>query len=80
MPDMVALGGDDPRMVAWEAYKATPEYANTRKWARTEHAEGSLWAAFLEGWARAVSADRGAAAPPRARRRRRRRWDGRRSH
>lgn len=50
MAVMMALPADDPRMKAWEAYKATPEYANTRKWALHEaHVEGSLWAAFLEG-------------------------------
>ena len=61
-------------MVAWEAYKATPDYANSKHWAMTiqpmmftgdpeskryglmpieqreQHVEGSLWAAFLQGW------------------------------
>lgn len=40
-----------PVLMAWEAYKATPEYANTRKWAAHEaHVDGSLWAAFYQGF------------------------------
>jgi hypothetical protein len=36
---------------AWEAYKLTDEYANTRRWALHEqHVDGSLWAAFVVGW------------------------------
>lgn len=42
---------DSPLMKAWQAYKQTPEYANTRKWALDErHVDGSLWAAFSEGF------------------------------
>lgn len=53
MDIMAPLPADDPRLKAWEAYKATPEYANTRRWAvHYDHTEGSLWAAFLAGWAR----------------------------
>jgi hypothetical protein len=38
-------------MVAWNADKATAEYANTLRWAmHREHAEGSLWAAFSAGF------------------------------
>ena len=45
------LALDDPRMLAWAAYKATPEYQNTRKWALyEEHVDGSLWAALLQGY------------------------------
>lgn len=40
-----------PMRAAWEDYKQTDEYANTRKWARdVAHVDGSLWAAFCEGW------------------------------
>lgn len=40
-----------PVFVAWEAYKVTPEYENTKKWAGDErHVEGSLWAAFIAGF------------------------------
>lgn len=45
---------DAPVMVAWERYKQTEEYANTRKWAQTEHVDGSLWAAFEEGFRAAL--------------------------
>ncbi|CAB5079585.1 hypothetical protein UFOVP143_40 [uncultured Caudovirales phage] len=40
-----------PVMQAWEQYKATEDYANTRVWARHEdHVDGSLWAAFYAGF------------------------------
>jgi hypothetical protein len=38
-----------PLMQAWLAYKGTPEFANTLSWAGKLN-EGSLWAAFVEGW------------------------------
>jgi hypothetical protein len=42
---------DHPLMKAWTAYKATEDYANSRRWAaHDEHRDGSLWAAFMEGW------------------------------
>lgn len=45
------LPKDHPLVVAWEEYRATDEYANTRKWALHEqHVDGSLWAAFMAGW------------------------------
>lgn len=63
MPAEQRLSDDDPRMIAWKAYQATPEYANRRKWARhvsvsadgeqrIEHPylDGSLWALFLAGY------------------------------
>jgi hypothetical protein len=63
---MAALPKDDPRIVAWEAYRAGPHYQNTRNWAlHEEHVDGSLWAAFLAGYmaqaamrAAATSSDR----------------------
>jgi len=43
-----------PLWKAWEAYKAGDEYENTKRWATVpEHTEGSLWAAFCEGFDRA---------------------------
>lgn len=43
---------DHPVMVTWNAYKASPDYANTKKWATdAEHTDGSLWAAFCAGFA-----------------------------
>jgi hypothetical protein len=48
---LVALSNDDPRMIAWEKWKASEDFMNTRKWALKEaHVDGSLWAAFLAGW------------------------------
>lgn len=58
------LPDDSPLMIAWNAYRATDDYANTLKWARHlsmhlqeaqatiihPHTEGSLWAAFMAGW------------------------------
>lgn len=40
-----------PMRDAWEVYRATPQYANTRAWALKEaHVDGSLWAAFVAGY------------------------------
>lgn len=51
MPTETPIAKDDPLMKAWEAYKATDDFANTRHWALKEpHTEGSLWAAFMAGW------------------------------
>jgi hypothetical protein len=37
-----------PLRAAWEAYKLTDEYKNTRKWAaHPDHLEGSLWGVWL---------------------------------
>lgn len=48
---MGAVLANDPLMVAWTAYKATPAYANTKKWAASpQDVDGSLWAAFAQGW------------------------------
>lgn len=47
----VSGGTDSPLMKAWDAYKATEEYRNTRTWAGVPaHTEGSLWSAFVEGY------------------------------
>lgn len=47
-----AVPEDHPLMVAWSKYKATDDFSNAKKWAvHTEHSEGSLWAAFLAGFA-----------------------------
>src|SRR5712691_5739140 len=52
MSVMTPLPADDPRLVAWTSYTATEDYRNTKKWAEhTDHGEGSLWAAFIAGWA-----------------------------
>ncbi len=32
---MTPVANDDPMMVAWNAYKAGDEFANTKKWALT---------------------------------------------
>lgn len=48
------LPKNHPLMKAWEDYKKSEDFANTRKWAlREEHVDGSLWAAFREGWSEA---------------------------
>ncbi len=48
---------DHPLMIAWNAYKATDDYANTVKWASNvewvkepDNAAGQLWGAFVAGW------------------------------
>lgn len=40
-----------PLAEAWKKYASTPEYENTFRWASSpEDTEGSLWAAFSEGF------------------------------
>ena len=46
---MRQVQNDEPVMVAWQAYQRTEAYANTLLWAG-KNAEGSLWAAFCEGF------------------------------
>lgn len=73
----VEIAADDPMKKAWEKYKATPEFENSKLWAmriapivhshdpagaesslyelmprdqRERHVDGSLWAAFVEGY------------------------------
>jgi hypothetical protein len=46
-----AVPANHPMMRAWERYKSTEVFANVRHWAvNAEHVDGSLWAAFVEGW------------------------------
>ena len=51
MPGMTPVSTDSPLYEAWTAYKASEDYANTRRWARhDQHVDGSLWAAFERGF------------------------------
>ena len=53
---------DHPVLIAWKAYQAPEDYANTKRWAcDARHVDGSLWAAFVRGWSARPSADE----PPR---------------
>lgn len=48
---MAALPDDHPMMIAWEAHRKTPDFANSRYWsANDKHVDGSLWAVFCAGW------------------------------
>lgn len=69
-PDAV-LPADDPRMIAWNKYTATEEYADAMRWAldtnvpgdrRQRYVDGALWAAFVAGFdaAEAVAQHRAA--------------------
>lgn len=50
MSTQAPLPKNHPLVIAFEKYKATPEYANTRRWALHDaHVDGSLWAAFSAG-------------------------------
>jgi hypothetical protein len=72
---------DHPMMLAWEAYKETEAFKNSKHWAmtvapmiqvgdpdaerkryelmpaeqRSRHVDGSLWAAFVQGWTAALT-------------------------
>lgn len=50
---MAEIPRGTPQRDAWEEYRLTPEYANTRSWAvkqPEQSVDGSLWAAFNRGW------------------------------
>ena len=52
---MAEVPRNDPMRIAWEEYKQTEEFANTRKWAvHEEHVDGSLWTAFCAGYQAAL--------------------------
>lgn len=63
--NQVALDKNHPFMVAWKEYTASPEFANSMKWALSQkyddgreisaemhnsHVEGALWLAFTKGF------------------------------
>lgn len=51
MPEMTPVNQNSPLYKAWLAYQVTEEYRNTRRWALdAAHVDGSLWAAFVEGF------------------------------
>lgn len=51
MTAMTPLPQDHPLMRAWEAYKLTEEYTNSKHWAPShQHIQGALWAVFSAGW------------------------------
>ena len=58
-----------PMRAAWEKYKETDEYANSRKWALhpeaadRQYVDGSMWAAFCAGW-HTAQANRDSTPPP----------------
>jgi hypothetical protein len=49
MNDGQKLPDDDPRIIAWSAFKQTPKFANAHAFAG-EYTDGSLWAAFVGGY------------------------------
>ncbi len=40
---------DHPLMIAWKAYQATEDFADSLRWTG-EHSRISMWAAFSHGW------------------------------
>lgn len=51
MPEMRGFKSTEPVMIAWKAYEASDEFANTKKHAiHPDRVDGSLWAAFLAGF------------------------------
>ena len=50
---MQKVPDDHPLMIAWEEYKASGRFENSKQWLlrdAVKHVDGSLWAAFDEGW------------------------------
>jgi hypothetical protein len=49
---MAPVPANHPLMIAWTEYEASPDYARSYGWAKkgAEYVEGSLWAAFVEGF------------------------------
>lgn len=69
MPVSAKVPDDHPLMIAWEKYRASEEGVTSDKWARVlkvsepmqgqiivehPHVVGSLWAAFMAGFAAAA--------------------------
>ena len=55
MTEMTPVPEDSSLMIRWKRYEKTEEYANTKKWAvHEEHTDGSLWAAYNQGWVDAL--------------------------
>ena len=50
------LPKNHPALAAWDAYKASPDFANSFNWADHEqYREGSMWAAFWQGYVAALA-------------------------
>jgi len=55
MVEMRACAPTEPIMKAWNEYKVSEDYANSKKWAaHPEHVAGALWAAFAKGFQEAT--------------------------
>lgn len=51
METMRAIPSNHPMMLAWHKLQESPDYVNTRNWAKyPDHVDGSLWAMFMAGW------------------------------
>ena len=57
MSIMGKLPDDHPLMLAWTRYKASADFANTRRWMVTgvisndlQMMDGQFWGAFVAGW------------------------------
>jgi len=53
---------DHPLIIAWNAYQASDDFDNSRKWMMhpdRQHQLGSLWAVFMAGWLAATEQARG---------------------
>ena len=67
MSVQMQLPADSPIMKAWDAFKATEDFANALKWAAyPEQAQGSLWAAYAQGFRDALTSPAVAAPSPSA--------------
>ena len=47
----LAVAVAEMQLKAWQAYQSSPEYLNSWTWAgEIKHRDGSMWAAFVQGW------------------------------
>lgn len=54
-----AADPNSPLMVAWEQFKRSDSFANSRKWAEhDQHRDGSMWNCFMVGWMAATASER----------------------
>lgn len=60
MSSQSLVPNDHPLKIAWDKYKLTEDFQNTKRWViHSEHVEGSLWATFMAGFNAAQETKKG---------------------